>query len=219
MSVGTWAPGSNAYTVPPLVASLTITNPGANTIVNDPATAQNIAYLTQKAPKSGIATPSRTLATQACPGVPFTFTVGLYGVFNVSNAAVFGIILGDSGGKFVELTATFPVGAATRLVLQKMTNPTTASALYFSSAFPLGACEVLFFRIVYDGANLSYYLSADIADAHFVKLYETTKLDFLADLSVLGIEIDNVGNVTTAGGGAGDIQLVSTVFHWKVTTP
>lgn len=216
---GVWPPGRDSYVAPPLVGSLTLVNPGVTTTTSEPASAIQVARLVQKAPKNGGGN-SRSLAVQAAPGVPFTFTVGLYGMFNVVNAPLYGLVVRDSGGKFVEFMTAF-VSPQQKFFLDGIPSPTAGAAdvIYFNPVFPTGAFEAIFLRIQDNGVSLIFSISEDTIDSHFVLLGKTARLAYLADISTIGIEIDNIGNNPTPGGAAGDVQVVSTVFHWNVTTP
>lgn len=218
---GRWPPGSATYVAPPLAASLTLVNLGTKTLVDVPATSQNLAALAFSSPPNGGGN-TRALAVQAAPAGPFTFTIGCYFSLCSSNNPLGGICIRDSGGKFVEFVFGWDPGLIqSEIDLSTWNSPTVNAGVYFVTGFQGGPFfDPVFMRVVYDGANLSFSFSADLEDSHFVKFLTAGALSFLADITTIGIEIDVSGNNPPLfGGTTADIALVDTVFHWSVSQP
>jgi hypothetical protein len=201
-------PGYSAtFAAPPLVASLSWVNQGTATATDDAGT----MLFTANGPTAN----DRRLLVQAAPATPYTFTVGLHPGFDIvgANTPIVGIVSRESStGKFVEFIQYSPANNTIHLGNDKFTNPTTPAGGYADGAVQpiVTGSTPVWLRVVDDGANLTWYYSAN--GREFFQWDQRSRTDHMAGGP------NQIGLVADSYGGAAGTKVKARIFHFYLGT-
>lgn len=200
-AIGTTGPtGYAPLIITPVIPTLS-TFP---TVVGTAITATNVSGygITFESDTSGTNDDVRALV-MSIPGGNWTAVMRCVRGYIISNFVAGGLVMRESGtGKLICISMS-----AGGLELAKRTNLTTFSADYNIVAAETARSD-MFFKVVYDGTNYTWYHSPD--GVVYAKITAKAKADFFTTAA------DQIGLFVNLNGNAASTHVTLGVTHWTI---
>jgi hypothetical protein len=193
-----------ATTAPPSIGALTWINQGTAT-----ATSVNGEIVMKTI--TGTGSDDYKLLTKAVPGsTPYTFVVAFLYTPSIDCAiSSAGIIVHDTGNKFLVADPQWSATSGIRLRVERYTNVSTFSATVFTSQSSMFSSNggLIWLSILDDGTNLTFSYSTNGVD--FSKVYAEGRTAFLANVSTMGIAVNQECNSASSSS-----PTIGTFISW-----
>lgn len=189
VSVAVSGTGQSALTAPPLSSTLSWTNQGTSTVVDDTNGLHVIAQITTGT--------NSHLMTKSMPATPYNFIIKAFPTVYSSTNHVAGMCIEDSvSGKLMRFAWSGNI-----VLIDKLTSPTNWNSQYTSQ--PPGIMNLwTWLRLHDDGTNFTFYASGD--GIAWTQIYQVSRTDWLSSPNQLGVVVES-----NNAGSAAEIKVVS----------